>query len=133
MGGNIRLEWVAALNRNMHVKQTNDEVKETPVDNDVQYVKQDSPVQDNNVVDSSVQDFKQLHFAVTVTHDGKPKRTTVMLEGYLVKALRYRQGLTDNAAIRTWVEQAIKSDDRFESFAPLTRQVKRIIVESLLN
>jgi len=84
-------------------------------------------------MDNFVYDFKQIHFALTVVHDGKPKRTTVMLEGYLVKALQRKHELPDNAAIRVWIEQAIKIDGvRFDSFAPLTRQVKRIITESLV-
>jgi len=74
-------------------------------------------------------DFKQIHFAINL---GK-KRTTVMLEGYLVKALQRKHGLVDNPAIRTWIEQSIKIDGaRFDSDAPLTKQVKRIIVESFV-
>jgi len=93
--------------------------------NPIQDVKQDSP-------DSTIQDVKHVHFAVTITHQCQPKRTTVMLEGYWVKALQRKHGITDNAAIRAWIEQAIKGDGvRFDSFAPLTRQVKRIIIESL--
>jgi hypothetical protein len=101
--------------------------------NSVQYVKQDNPVHIDDDIDSSVYDFKQIHFAVTITHKGQPKRTTVMIEGYLVKALQRKHGLTDNTAIREWIEQAIKNDGvRFDSFAPLTKQVKRIIIESLV-
>jgi len=97
----------------------------------VQDVKQDVPIQGD--ADNSVYDFKQVHFAVTFTHQGQPKRTTVMLEGYLVKALQRKHGLDNNAAIRAWIEQAIKADGvRFDSFAPLTRQVKRLIVESFV-
>ena len=56
-----------------------------------------------------------------------------MLEGYLVKALQRKHDLTDNPAIRAWIEQAIKSDGvRFDSDAPLTRQVKRLIMESFV-
>ena len=105
-----------------NVKQADNE----PIDNPVYDVKQ-------NDIDKPVHCFKQIHFAVTVAHDGKPKRTTIMLEGYLVKALQRKHGLPDNTAIRVWIEQAIKSDSvRFDSFAPLTRQVKRIITESLV-
>ena len=79
--------------------------------------------------DDKDSDFKQIHFAINL---GK-KRTTVMLEGYLVKALQRKHGLVDNPAIRAWIERAIKSDSvRFDSFAPLTKQVKRIIIESLV-
>jgi len=99
----------------------------------VQDIKQDVTVQDEGDIDNPVYDFKQVHFAVTFTHQGQPKRTTVMLEGYLVKALQRKHGLEGNAAIRAWIEQAIKADGvRFDSFAPLTRQVKRIIVESFI-
>jgi hypothetical protein len=85
---------------------------------------------DDQTRDKAVYDFKQIHFAINV----KTKRTTVMLEGYLVKALQRKHGLADNTAIRTWIEQAIKADgDRFDSIAPLTRQVKRIIIESFVD
>jgi transposase-like protein len=85
---------------------------------------------DDQTSDNAVYDFKQIHFAINV----KAKRTTVMLEGYLVKALQRKHGLADNTAIRTWIEQAIKADgDRFDSIAPLTRQTKRIIIESFLD
>jgi len=108
------------------------DIKRPEPDSTVQNVKQDITVQDNRI-DTLVYDFKQVHFAVTFTHQGQPKRTTVMLEGYLVKALQRKNGLEGNAAIRAWIEQAIKADGvRFDSFAPLTRQVKRIIVESFI-
>lgn len=115
------------------VKQSDDNKLDLLPDNAVYNVKHDVPVQDDDDIDSAVYDFKQIHFAVTFPHQGQPKRTTVMLEGYLVKALQRKHGLTDNAAIRAWIEQAIKSDGvRFDSFAPLTRQVKRVIVESFV-
>ncbi|MDD2724019.1 MAG: hypothetical protein PHH59_08380 [Methylovulum sp.] len=122
------------LNPVQYVKQV-DNIQYEPVqsvgDAIVQDVKQDVAVQ--NDTDNLVYDFKQVHFAVTFTRQGQPKRTTVMLEGYLVKALQRKHGLTDNAAIRAWIEQAIKSDGvRFDSFAPLTRQVKRMIIESFV-
>ncbi|MDI1292665.1 MAG: hypothetical protein PSV18_07955 [Methylobacter sp.] len=110
------------------VKQIED-VQDDPVQN----VKQDNPIMDDDVIADLVYDFKQIHFAVAIPHNGKPRRTTVMLEGYLVKALQRKHELTDNAAIRAWIEQAIKADgDRFDSSAPLTRQVKRIIIESFV-
>lgn len=115
------------------IKQTDNDKLDLSPDSTVQNVKQDAPTQLDEDMDSPVYDFKQIHFAVTVTHQGKPKRTTVMLEGYLVKALQRKHGLTDNPAIRAWIEQAIKGDAvRFDSFAPLTRQVKRIIIESFV-
>jgi transposase-like protein len=56
-----------------------------------------------------------------------------MLEGYLVKALQRKHGLTDNTAIRAWIEQAIKADgERFDSAMPLTKQVKRMMIESFV-
>ncbi len=100
--------------------------------NPVYNVKQDNPILDDAATDNPVYDFKQLHFAVAIAHGGKVKRTTIMLEGYLVKALQLKHGLTDNPAIRAWIEQAIKNDCRFDSSAPLTRQVKRLIIESLV-
>ena len=116
------------------VKQTVDDKLELLSDNTAQDVKQDSPAQlDDDDIDSSVYDFKQIHFAVTITHKAKPKRTTVMLEGYLVKALKRKHGLADNAAIRTWIEQAIKKAGvYFDSQAPLTKQIKRLIIESFV-
>ena len=93
----------------------------------VQNIKQDDEAEE------SVYDFKQIHFAIVIEHQGKPKRTTIMLEGYLVKALQRKHELTDNTAIRQWLEQIIKGDPiRFDSYAPLTRQVKRLIIESLV-
>jgi|WetSurMetagenome_2_1015567.scaffolds.fasta_scaffold406961_2 hypothetical protein len=115
-------------------KQTYDDELELLLDNTVQDVKQNIPVQiDNDDTDTSVYDFKQIHFAVTITHKGKPKRTTVMLEGYLVKALQRKHELADNAAIRAWIEQAIKNAGVFfDSHAPLTKQVKRFIINSFV-
>jgi transposase-like protein len=85
-------------------------------------------MQDDDI-DEAVYDFKQIHFAINRGN----KRTTVMLEGYLVKALQRKHGLTHNRAIRAWIEQAIKNDGaRFDSDAPLTKQVKRLIIESLV-
>ncbi|MDI1293661.1 MAG: hypothetical protein PSV18_13080 [Methylobacter sp.] len=115
------------------VKQTKGDKLEVLPDSTVQNVKQDNPVLDDDAIDDPVYDFKQVHFALTIPHNGKPKRTTVMLEGYLVKALQRKHGLTDNAAVRAWIEQAIKSDGvRFDSSAPLTRQLKRVIIESFV-
>ncbi len=82
--------------------------------------------------DTPVYDFKQIHFAVAIAHGGKVKRTTIMLDYYLAGALQLKHGLTDNTAIRAWIQQAIKDDCRFDSSAPLTRQVKRLIIESLV-
>lgn len=116
-----------------NVKQTESDKLEALLDSIVQDVKQDALVLNDDVMDDPVYDFKQIHFAVTITHNGQLKRTTVMLEGYLVKALQRKHRLTDNAAIRAWIEKAIKSDGvRFDSSAPLTRQVKRVIIESLV-
>ena len=115
------------------VKQADDDKLELLPDKTVQHVKQDVPVQMDDDIESSVYDFKQIHFAVTINHQGQPKRTTVMIEGYWVKALQRKHGLTDNPAIRAWIEQAIKNDGvRFDSLAPLTKQVKRIIIESFV-
>lgn len=76
--------------------------------------------------------YEDYHYAITIIHKGTPKRTTVRLEGYLVTALCKKHGLTDNGAIRKWVEQAIKDWTAFDSHLSLTRQVKRLIVESLV-
>ncbi|MDI1229853.1 MAG: hypothetical protein PSU93_01740 [Methylobacter sp.] len=116
-----------------YVKQTECDKLEVLPDSTVQNVKQDNPILDDDVIDDPVYDFKQIHFALTIPHNGKPKRTTVMLEGYLVKALQRKHGLTDNPAVRAWIEQAIKDDgDRFDGSAPLTRQLKRVIIESFV-
>lgn len=98
--------------------------------NPVQNVKQDVPA----LVDGEpVYDFKQIHFAVIVMREGQPKRTTVMLEGYLVKALQRKHGLADNPSVRAWIENAVKADGaRYDGYAPLTRQLMRIIIESLV-
>lgn len=115
------------------IKQTDDDALELLPGGDIQNVKQNDPVQDDINSDNAVYDFKQIHFAVTVRHNDEPKRTTVMLEGYLVNALQRKHGLADNPAIRVWLEQAINKDDmRFDRNAPLTRQVKRLIVESFV-
>jgi len=72
-------------------------------------VKQNAPVQHNgNDSHLSINDYHQIHFAITIIHQKQPKRTTVMLEGYLVKALQRKHGLLDNTATRTWIEQAIQ-------------------------
>lgn len=115
------------------IKQTENDAPELLPDRTIQNVKQGIPVQDDVDSDNAVYDFKQIHFAVTVPHHGESKRTTVMLEGYLVNALQRKHGLADNPAIRAWIEQAIKNDGvRFDCNAPLTRQVKRIITESFI-
>jgi len=115
------------------IKQTENAAPELLPDRTIQNVKQGIPVQDDVDSDNAVYDFKQIHFAVTVPHHGESKRTTVMLEGYLVNALQRKHGLADNPAIRVWIEQAINKDNmRFDRDAPLTRQVKRLIVESFV-
>lgn len=103
--------------------------------NAVQNVKQNVPTTFTNDDRDNLRqdDYGQIHFAVSFSHQGQTKRTTVMLEGYLVKALQRSHGLTDNTAIRAWIEQAIKADgERFDSAMPLTKQVKRIIIESFV-
>ena len=96
----------------------------------VQDIKQSAPAQLDDDTESPVYDFKQVHFAITVA----TKRTTVMLEGYLVKALQRKHALIDNSSIRAWIERAIKADGiRFDPDAALTRQVKRLIVESFME
>lgn len=77
---------------------------------------------------NNLDDFGQVHFAIQV----EGKRTTVMFEGYLVKALQRKHGLTGNGDIRAWIGQAIKTDSRFDNHAPLTRQVKRLVIESFV-
>ena len=77
-------------------------------------------------------DYEDYHYAITINHKGQPKRTTVRLEGYLVNALCKKHGFNDNRSIRQWIEQAIKDWAAFDSHLPLTRQVKRLIVESLV-
>lgn len=119
-----------------NVKQTDDDKLDLIPDRPVYNVKRDDAVYDVKQADDGgvynvkqSDDFSQAHFAVTVAG----KRTTVMLEGYLVTALQCKHGLTDNTAIRAWIGQAIKNDDvRFDADAPLTRQVKRLIVESFV-
>lgn len=108
------------------IKQDEAPNPEGQPDSPVYNVKQDEPLTDSG--DNNLDDFGQVHFAI----QARGKRTTVMLEGYLVKALQRKQGLTGNAATRAWIEQAIKADSRFDSHAPLTRQVKRLIVESFV-
>jgi len=121
------------LNAVQDVKQTDSGGLDLAADRIVQNIKQDAPAQLDDDIDVAVYDFKQIHFAVMFAHKGHIKRTTVMLEGYLVKALQRKHGLVDNPAIRAWIEQAIKNDGlRFDSDSPLTRQVKRIITESLV-
>ncbi|NOS74286.1 MAG: hypothetical protein HOP36_07065 [Methyloglobulus sp.] len=96
----------------------------------VQDIKQDEAPNPEEQPDSVVYDFKQTHFAIRLP-DGK--RTTTMLEGYLINAMQRKHGLTTNGGIRAWIEQVIKNDAaRFDSHAPLARQVKRLIVESLV-
>ena len=102
------------------------QVDDVYTDSVVYDVKQDTPL--TNDGDNNPNDFGQIHFAIQVEN----KRTTVMLEGYLVKALQRKHGLTGNGDIRAWIGQAIKADSRFDSHAPLTRQVKRLVVESFV-
>lgn len=77
------------------------------------------------------EDYRQVHFSVMVEHNGKPRRTTVMLESYLVSALQRRHNLADNTAVRAWIGESIKgAGSGFDGNQPLTKQVKRLIVES---
>ena len=102
---------------------------ETQPDSTVYDVNQNATAHPDGETDSAVYDFEKIHFAVNLEN----RRTTVMMEGYLVKALQRKHGLVDNPAIRAWIERAIKSDGlRFDPDAPLTRQVKRIITESFV-
>ncbi|MDD2723437.1 MAG: hypothetical protein PHH59_05345 [Methylovulum sp.] len=106
-----------------------------PAANAVQNVKQNVPATFANDDRDNLRpdDYGQVHFAVTFSHQGQPKRTTVMLEGYFVKALQRKHGMDNNAAIRAWIEQAIKADGvRFDSAMPLTKQVKRMMIESFV-
>ena len=78
-------------------------------------------------------DYTPTHFNLTITHNGKAKRTTIMLEQFFIDALRNKHGLSDNRAIRQWLESAIATDDKFDPSASLTKQVVRMIVESLIQ
>lgn len=78
-------------------------------------------------------DYTQTHFNLTVTHDGKARRTTIMLERFFINALQVKHGLGDNRAVRQWLESAIANDDSFDAGASLTKQVVRMIVESLIK
>ncbi|MCX7092676.1 MAG: hypothetical protein NTY50_04405 [Methylobacter sp.] len=110
-------------------QEATDDNPETQTDSSVYDVKQNARAQPDDDMDSAVYDFEKVHFAVNLGN----RRTTVMMEGYLVKALQRKHGLVDNPAIRAWIEQAIKSDGlRFDRDAPLTRQVKRIVMESFV-
>lgn len=103
-------------------------------DNAIQQLKQIARVKrDENDSGLNPHDFDQLHFGVTITHQGQPKRTTIMLEGYWVKALQRKYGLANNATIRAWIEQAMKADGgKFDSHEALTKQVKRMMIESFV-
>ncbi len=105
---------------------------------DVVYdVKQSDPVKTTtagvSVYYFKHEDYRQVHFAVTIEHNGKPRRTTVMLESYLVSALQRRHNLADNTAVRAWIGEAIKgAGSGFDGNQPLTKQVKRLVVESFV-
>ncbi|MEQ1739648.1 MAG: hypothetical protein ABL884_07050 [Methyloglobulus sp.] len=112
------------------IKQDEAPNPEEQLDSPVYDVKQNDNASTEPQPDSVVYDFKQTHFAIRLP-DGK--RTTTMLEGYLINAMQRKHGLTTNGGIRAWIEQVIKNDAaRFDSHAPLARQVKRLIVESLV-
>lgn len=125
------------------VKQV-DSVQNNPAqsvdDTAIQDVKQDGVVYDvkqSNAIqdikqDSSIDDYAHIHFGVVVKRNGQAKRTTVMLEGYLVKALQRKHALPDNAAIRAWIEQAVKDSGGYDDHEALTKQVKRLIIESFV-
>lgn len=108
------------------------------LDNTVYSVKQAVPVKRHNSNNGLIpHDFDQLHFGVTITHQGQSKRTTttiiIMLEGYWVKALQCKYGLVNNATIRAWIEQEIKADcGKFDSDEALAKQVKRMMIESFV-
>jgi hypothetical protein len=92
----------------------------------------------------AVQDFKQIddyeviHFGIKLYPNNplhKVRRSSVALEGYFIKALVRRHGLTDNTSIRKWIEQRIIDDgglDITNSKLTTTTQVKRMIVEAIV-
>lgn len=126
--GNTELFKALGITSVSNVKQTNIETISPLVDSGVAAVS--NIKQDDDAAETWL-DSKDYHYAITITHQGKPKRTTVRIDGYLVKALASRHGLADNSAIRQWIEQAIKQWSAFDSFLPITRQVNRLMVESL--
>lgn len=127
-----RWHW-ERLNPVQNVKQGDTGGLGLQPDSAVYDVRQEVPaLVDGGTCGEPVYDFKQVHFAVTAMREGQPKRTTVMLEGYLVKALQRKHGLADNTSTRAWIENAVKADARYDSYAPLTRQLMRIIIESLV-
>lgn len=130
------------INMSQTSKPTNDK-RALPIDNItrtikpnevVQHIKQNTRVKyDDNNKGVTPDDFDQLHFGVTITYKGQPKRTTVMLEGFWVKALQRKHGLANNATIRAWIEQEITADGgKFDSHEALTKQVKRMMIESFV-
>jgi hypothetical protein len=105
------------------------DIKQTNADNAVQDIKQND--NDKGVYDvkqpEQVSDFAQVHFAVNLGS----KRTTVMLDGYLVNALKHKHGLDGNASIRQWLQSVVDADTRFDINGRVTPQTMRLIVESL--
>ena len=74
-----------------------------------------------------VYDFKQVRFALRIAG----KRTTVMLEQFVIKTLQRSQGLPDALAVRVWLQDSINNDARFDPEIALTKQINRLIIESL--
>lgn len=76
-------------------------------------------------------DYVATHYAITIGG----KRTTVAIEGYLIKPLVKRFMLSSSTEIRRWIEKRIDADAKFNANATgltVTAQVKRIIVEAIV-
>ncbi len=70
--------------------------------------------------------FKLVNFSIKLPD----RRTTISLERYYTDALQSKFKLKNNVEIRQWIEAAIA--DNIDSDQPITRQVKCLIVKSLL-
>ena len=100
--------------------------QQTDIPEAVQYLKQ-------------VDNYDVIHFGVTLQPKSRlkqsPRRSTIALEGYFVRALVRKYGFRDNAAVRQWIEARVVHLGGIDTDTPkltATTQIKRIIIEAIV-
>jgi len=78
-----------------------------------------------------INDYDIIHFAVKLQPN---KRSNIALEGYFIKALARKYGLTDNTTVRQWIEARVADLGGLDANPKITvtTQVKRLIVEAIV-
>ncbi len=104
-----------------HFKQT-----DLSLFDDVQNIKQPESIH----FFEKINDYDVIHFSAKLQPN---KRSNFALEGYFIKALARKYELTNNSAVRQWIEAQVINTGGLETNSKITvtTQVKRLIVESI--